>query len=83
MIIGFNFLLFNVVYYNNNLKLHRLDGLCVKAKSGSKFWYKNHLLHREDGPAEEYFSGLERYYLNNKHYFKEDYWKIIRFKGYL
>jgi hypothetical protein len=29
-------------------------------------WYKNEVLHREDGPAVEYANGNKQWYLNNK-----------------
>ena len=34
--------------------------------SGSKFWYVNNKLHREDSPAIEYGSGHVEYYINNE-----------------
>jgi hypothetical protein len=34
--------------------------------SGSKRWYLNGKLHREDGPAIEYASGSKYWYLNGK-----------------
>ena len=36
--------------------------------NGNKFWYKNDLLHREDGPAREYSSGKKEYWYNDKKY---------------
>ena len=33
--------------------------------NGSKSWYLNGKLHREDGPAIEYSSGFKAWYLNN------------------
>jgi hypothetical protein len=36
------------------------------APSGSKFWYLNGKLHREDGPATEWASGNKAWYLNGK-----------------
>jgi hypothetical protein len=33
---------------------------------GSKFWYLNGKLHREDGPAIEWASGGKRWYLNDE-----------------
>jgi hypothetical protein len=39
--------------------------------SGTKFWYQNHNLHREDGPAVEYADGTKSWYLNGKRH-RED-----------
>jgi|SRR5690606_16973430 len=36
----------------------------VECENGDKFWYKNGLLHREDGPAREYADGDKYWYLN-------------------
>jgi antitoxin component YwqK of YwqJK toxin-antitoxin module len=33
---------------------------------GSKYWYLNGKLHREDGPAIEYSDGYKAWYLNGK-----------------
>ena len=39
----------------------------VKVNSdGTKFWYFNGQLHREDGPAIEYANGFKYWYLNGK-----------------
>ena len=35
-------------------------------KSGTKRWYLNGKLHREDGPAVEEADGTKEYYLNGK-----------------
>jgi len=34
--------------------------------NGSKFWYKNDLLHKEDGPAIEYVNGNKYWYLHGE-----------------
>ena len=34
--------------------------------NGSKYWYLNGKLHREDGPAVEYADGTKHWYLNGK-----------------
>jgi hypothetical protein len=41
------------------------NGLVI-TKYGTKCWYKNDLLHREDGPAVIFYDGIELYYFNNK-----------------
>ena len=38
---------------------------------GTKYWYLNDRLHREDGPACEYVNGDKSWYLNGK-YHRED-----------
>lgn len=35
-------------------------------KDGTKFWYLNGELHREDGPAIEHPDGIRKWYLNGK-----------------
>jgi len=35
-------------------------------ENGTKFWYLNGKLHREDGPACEYANGDKEWYLNNQ-----------------
>ena len=37
---------------------------CVEDEFGNKFWYKNGILHREDGPAVELVNGIKEWYLN-------------------
>lgn len=38
----------------------------VEKEDGSKFWYRNGKLHREDGPAREYADGSKLWYQNGK-----------------
>jgi hypothetical protein len=40
--------------------------ICKTFKNGDKHWYLNGQLHREDGPACEYFDGDKYWYLNGK-----------------
>jgi len=40
-------------------------------KYGTKFYYINDLLHREDGPAVEFIDGEKRWYKNGEHH-RED-----------
>lgn len=35
-------------------------------EDGTKEWYLNNKLHREDGPAVEYYNGTKFWYLNGK-----------------
>ena len=46
------------------------DGIYIST-SGTKFYYKNGLYHREDGPAIEYKNGSYMWY-NNGNLHKED-----------
>jgi hypothetical protein len=43
---------------------------------GSKFWYLNGKLHREDGPAIEWASGDKWWYLNNKRVTEEEHKRL-------
>ncbi len=75
---------YKYVYYNNNLQKHRLGNPSVEDCFGNKYYYKNNLSHREDGPAVEHFDGLPvEYWLNGNFYEKEEYWNIIKFSAYL
>jgi len=38
------------------------------SENGTKSWYLNDQLHREDGPAAEYASGNKEWYLNGVNY---------------
>jgi hypothetical protein len=40
----------------------------VEFPTGDKWWCKNGLLHREDGPAVEYLGGAKSWYLEGKKY---------------
>ena len=48
--------------------------------NGTKKWYKNGELHREDGPAVEYFDGDKYWYLNGVGYFEEEWRKLKEIK---
>jgi len=41
---------------------------CKVDQFGSKEWYLNDVLHREDGPAIEWYDGMQSWYLNGKYY---------------
>ncbi len=83
MIILFNFDYYEYYYLNNSGRKHRLDGPSLKNLFGDKIWFKNGLWHRENGPAQEWYDGQKRYYLDGYPYPEREYWKIFRFKGYL
>jgi len=40
---------------------------------GNKWYYNGYLIHREDGPAEEWKCGIKRWYLNGQWYSEEQY----------
>ena len=41
-------------------------------QEGTKFWYLNGELHREDGPAVEYEDGTKKWYLNGDEVTEQD-----------
>jgi hypothetical protein len=45
--------------------------ICKVDTNGSKFWYLNRKLHREDGPAIEYTNSYKEWWLNG-HRHRED-----------
>jgi len=42
--------------------------ICETSGYGTKRWYLNGLLHREDGPAIEWSNGDKSWYFNGKHH---------------
>ena len=44
--------------------------------SGTKKWYLNDKLHREDGPAVEYADGTKCWYLNGKEVTEEEHKRL-------
>jgi hypothetical protein len=44
--------------------------------NGTKFWYKDGNLHREDGPAKEYSSGRKHWWLDGKEYSEEEFSRV-------
>ena len=63
---------------NNNYKEYTVKVY----NDGTKYWYLNGNLHREDGPAIEYPDGYKEWYLNGKEY-TEAQWKkeIVKIKN--
>lgn len=49
---------------------------------GSKYWYKNSRLHREDGPAVEWATGCKSWYVNGQLH-REDGPALERIPGYM
>jgi hypothetical protein len=50
-------------------------------KDGVKRYRWNNQLHREDGPAVELANGNKEWYLQDKKYTEEDYWRILKLKA--
>ena len=46
--------------------MKRIEYEVVVDEDGTKFWYLNDKLHREDGPAYEDANGYKYWYINNK-----------------
>ena len=44
---------------------------------GTKIWYQDINIHREDGPAIVFNSGKKHWYLNNKKFTKQEFNKFI------
>ena len=60
-------------WFNENGKLHRLDGPAVEWPDGTKMWYQNGLYHRLDGPAVEYADGYKEWWVEDKQYSEEQF----------
>jgi hypothetical protein len=54
----------NHVLFENGKKIPKDFTGIAETPSGTKSWYLNGKLHREDGPACEYPNGTKRWYLN-------------------
>ena len=68
----------NKFWYNEQGKLHRVDGPAIKWWNGDKAWWSHGKLHREDGPAVEWANGDKEWYLNDKEYTEEEF-ALIQF----
>jgi hypothetical protein len=53
------------------IKLANGGELLESSEDGSRFWFLNDRLHREDGPAIEYYSGRKDWYINGKYHRKD------------
>ena len=53
----------------------------VEYANGSRQWYLNGKLHREDGPAVEHADGTRKWYLNGKRH-RDDFPAVERADGY-
>lgn len=67
------------IHYKNSLgRYHRTDGPAYITKEGFEFWYKDGMLHREDGPAvTDILNNKLHYALNDIEYLKEEWESII------
>ena len=54
-------------------KMENQKPICKVNGDGTKQWYLNGKLHREDGPAIEYVDGDKYWFLKNKFYGLEPY----------
>lgn len=58
-----------IYFYNKNGNLHNPAGPARIYTNGNEYWYKDGLLHREDGPAITYqYAGIKvkRFFIENK-----------------
>lgn len=46
-------------------------------RAGSRWWGKNQMLHRDDGPCGIFPDGRKCFYLEMKEYTEEDYWQEV------
>lgn len=52
-------------WYNDNDKLHRLDGPAFEDVNNYKAWWVDGKRHRLDGPAVEWVNGSKEWWVNN------------------
>ena len=55
-----------------------MNSQCKISYLGTKFWYLNDKLHREDGPAVEYTSGDKFWYFQGKNIICKDNEEFLR-----
>ena len=58
---------------------------CLTDTDGTKHWYVDDLLHREDGPAIEYADGSKYWFINDKEIFcksNEEFLKLMKLKAF-
>ena len=53
--------------------------ICKTDEYGTKYWYFNGNLHREDGPAVEYAGGTKYWYLNGEFLSKAEWFDALSF----
>ena len=66
-------------YFNDigGYKLHSDDHPAIDNIKGDKIWYHNGAIHNANGPAIEFASGANRYYLDGQQVLKAD-WETLR-----
>lgn len=65
-----------IFYWKNGLQ-HCENGPAEYIFNKHKAWFINGKLHRLDGPAIEWSDGRVEYYINGKHYFKNEYFEAL------
>jgi hypothetical protein len=71
----------SVVWYKND-KYHReCDLPAIIAWNGDKAWYIRGKLHRIKGPAFEGFDGTKEWWLDDKMYTEQDYYRELYKRG--
>jgi hypothetical protein len=60
-------------WYNENDKLHRLDGPAIEYADGGKSWWVNGERHRLDGPAVEWPNGDKEWWIEGNKYTEEQF----------
>lgn len=66
------FIGYEIVDYEN-------ESICLEY-FGNRWWYKDFMLHREDGPAVELDYDYNEYWLNNKRYSEKEFMKARKHK---
>ena len=51
--------------------------ICEINHNRVKMWHLNGKIHREDGPAVEWSDGIKYWWLNDKNYTEEEYYKEL------
>jgi len=67
-------------YYKTFDMLNTKSTTYVIKDAKNRFYYRGYIIHRDNGPAIEYSTGLKLWYLNGKHYSEQEYWNIISLK---
>jgi len=49
--------------------------------SAYRYYYRGYLVHREDGPAIEWYDGDKWWFISGKPYTEKEYWKLMNLKN--
>jgi hypothetical protein len=52
-----------IKFYDEERRLHRLDGPAIEWLDGTRMWCEHGLFHRLDGPAIEFFDGSKEWFV--------------------